>query len=142
MVLSGESTSLDLNVRRGYHLDMLGTDLGEVQAAAGSSVDLVVDYRTWCRDLGPLCSPALAIGVDGTPLAVYRFGQPGAYPGQMAQNLAIPITVPASGGTIYAMLVTTSTATGIQPGLDQYASVWDQNLQATTLIPIGTLTVN
>ncbi|HSG09119.1 MAG TPA: Ig-like domain-containing protein, partial [Longimicrobiales bacterium] len=144
-VLAGDSTRLDLNVKRGYHLDMLGTTLGSLQASPGSSLDLVVDYRTWCRDGGALCSTALAIGVDAAPLAVYRFGQPGIHPGQSEQGLTVPITVPATGGTIYAMLVTASTADangGIQAGLDQYASVWAGNLQATMLIPIGTLTVN
>jgi len=140
-VLSGQTTIRDLSVKRGYHLDMLGTDVN-VAGAAGSQINLVVSYRAWNRDLCPGCVPSLGIGVDGTPLAVYRFGIPGVYPGKTEQSVSIPITVPAQGGTLYAMLVTTSTGASIQPGLDQYASVWANNLQGSTFIRIGTLVVN
>jgi len=40
--------------------------------------------------------------------------------------------------------VTTSTSEasgGVQKGLDQYATMWAQGLEGTTMIPLGTLTV-
>ena len=141
-VVSADTTTLDLYVKRGYGLDMKQTDLGTITASAGASVDLVVDYQAWSRDLCPACTPSLAIGVDGTALTVYRFGTPGVYPGTAEQNVVIPVTIPSSGGTFYAMLVTVSTGADIQPGLDQYTDRWNAGLQASTLIPIGALVVN
>jgi hypothetical protein len=141
-VFPGDTTDLDLNIKRGYHLDMLGTDLGTITATAGSTIDLVVDYQAWNRDLCPGCVPALAVGVDGDALNVYRFEIPGIYPGRTERGVAIPVTVPDHGGGIYAMLVTVSTGAGIEPGLQQYEARWAANLQATTMIRIGKLSVN
>lgn len=141
-VLAGQTTSMDLFITRGYHLDMLDTDLGTIDAAAGTSIDLVVSYRAWSRDLYPGCVPSIGIGVDENALAVYRFGIPGTYPGMTESDVSIPITVPAEGGTIYATLITTSTGSSIEPGLQQYRDRWSANVQGTTMIPIGALTVN
>jgi hypothetical protein len=146
VVTSGQTTQLDLNVRRGYHLDMLNTDLGTITASAGAQVELVVDFTTWCRDGGASCASSLALGVDDTPLTVYRFDPPGAHAtgGRTENGVSLTVTVPASGGTIYAFLVTTSTdeaSGGVQKGLDLYSSMWANGLEGTTMIPLGTLTV-
>jgi len=141
-VLAGETTELNLFVADGYGLDMLGTDLGTIQATAGSTVNLTVDYNAWNRDLCPGCVPSLGIGVDSTALNVYRFGVAGVYPGKTETGVSIPITVPDHGGTIYATLITRSTASGIEPGLALYRELWAANLQGTTMIPIGILVVN
>jgi hypothetical protein len=141
-VFAEQTTHMDLFITRGYHLDMLDTDLGTIEAAAGTSIDLVVSYQVWNRDLCPGCVPSVGIGVDENALAVHRFGIPGVYPGTTETDVSIPITVPAEGGTIYATLITTSTASGIEPGLQQYRDRWSANLQGTTMIPIGVLTVN
>jgi hypothetical protein len=146
VVTAGQTTHLDLNVRRGYHLDMRDTDLGTLTAGPGEAIDLVVDFTTWCRDGGAACATSLALGVDDVPLAVYRFDPPGAYAtgGRTETGVTIPVTAPASGGTLYAFLVTTSTSEasgGVQKGLDQYATMWAQGLEGTTMIPLGTLTV-
>lgn len=140
-VVANLTTPLDLYVNRGYGLDMLDTDV-TITSPAGDLDTLQISYRAWNRDLCPGCVPSIAFGVDGTALAVYRFGIPGIYPGKSEQGILIPITVPAQGGTIYAMLVTTSTAGGPEPGLQQYRDVWAANLQALKFVPIGTLVVN
>jgi hypothetical protein len=141
-VHAGQTTTMDMNIARGYHLDMLDTDLGTIQSNAGASVVLKVDYRAWSRDMCPGCVPAIGIGVDATALAVYRFGVPGVYPGKTEAEVPIVITAPDQGGTIYATLITVSTGSGIGPGLQQYRYRWAANVQGTTMIPIGTLTVN
>ncbi len=141
-VFADQTTTMDMNVADGYHLDMLDTDLGTIQASAGTVINVVVDYRAWNRDMCAGCVPSLGIGVDATALAVYRFGIPGVYPGKSETSVSIPITVPAQGGTIYATLITVSTGAGVEPGLEQYRDRWAANVQATTMIPIGTLVVN
>jgi hypothetical protein len=143
-VFANQTDTLDLFVSRGDHMDMLGTDLGTIQATSGESINLVVDYQAWSYAGCPLCGISLGIGVDSTALAVYIFDQvAGTYPGRQERGASIPITVPAAGGTIYATLITTSTsATNIEPGLKQYRDRWSANVQGTTMIPIGTLSVN
>lgn len=141
-VVEGKVTHVDLNIRRGYYLEIMNTGQN-VAGSAGSSLSLTLNVRAWNRDLCPGCVPAIVVGVAETPLAVYRFKTltPGVYPG-VTETASIPITVPASGGTLYAMLFSGSTGAGPQPGLDGYADVWSRNVSTTTLIPFGQLQVN
>lgn len=141
LVQAGEQRKLDLFVKDGYHLDLTGTNIGSVQGTPGTTMNLTIRFQVWNRDMCPGCSPAIAIGVDGNALAVHRFGIVGIFPGQSG-TVSIPITVPTTGGTIYAMHVSASTAAGIQPGLDQYTNTWNANLASTRFIPIGTLAVS
>ncbi len=143
-VFSDQTTPLDLFATRADYLDMRGTDLGTIQATADTVVNIVVDYQAWSYWRCPLCGISLGIGVDATALTVYVFDQvAGVHPGRTETQVSIPITVPDHSGTIYATLITTSTsATNIEPGLQQYRDRWAANVQGTTMIPIGTLTVN
>jgi hypothetical protein len=141
-VVAGDTTELNLSAKRGYHLDMLQTDL-TVTASAGATIDLVIHYHTWNPNTCQACAPAIAIGVDSTALNAYRLGAPGVYPGKTEQNVAIEVTVPNHPGTIWVTLATVSTAPDdVQPALDFYTNRWNLNLQASQMIAIGTLQLN
>ncbi len=139
-VVQNQTTTRNLNVRTGYHLEILNINQ-DVQASAGANVAVTLQFRVWNRDMCPGCNPSVAIGVDGTPLAVARFSVPGTHPGTTyTEVLNFPGARPGRHPERDA--VRGSTAVSVQPALDAYAAATTNGQSGIRYVPFGQLQVN
>jgi uncharacterized repeat protein (TIGR02543 family) len=140
IVLGGETTTEAFTAQQGSYLEVLEAP-GDLEGLEGQTVSASIRFRVWNRQDLPLGEPALTLGVEGTPLAVFQFDSPGTADGA-EHSTTLEITIPATGGTLYALLnVGVSVGTDPQPALDQYTDHWDLGIFTETFVPVGELTV-
>ena len=137
--LGGQTSTVDLSVRD-MHTLALASPLGDLNAAAGSTVTLPgLDWQVWSREGCPLCSHTIVVGLDGTPEATLLLSVPGLYPGASGTE-AFQLTAPSIPGTytIWAVRFAARTDDALALYTERFPS---QSRIDTEFLEIGTLTV-